>query len=194
MIADPLSKPFDAVLVLLGTAGDLPPPAEAAETVVTAHQLYPRATLTLGIDGYDDDPREVIDIPEARAFYAGLAEALATGPLRRHPRRRARPAIDDHPGRLRRVAAAGSGQVRAAGGRAVSPPRRWWPGKRSRFAKRSVRAHTTTPGLTLERRAAMAAIWSARSGMAPELWLGPVLEPIDLEPEKEGADPTNRTP
>jgi hypothetical protein len=73
-------EPPGAIVLFLGEAGDLPPPAEAARTVVAAHLCHPHAILTLAIGGFDDDPREVCDIPEAKAFYAGLAAALAEYP------------------------------------------------------------------------------------------------------------------
>jgi hypothetical protein len=70
----------DQILVLLADAGDLSSPAEAAATVVAAHQRHPDAVLTLMVSGYDDDEREIPDIPEAREFYAGVAEAIGEYP------------------------------------------------------------------------------------------------------------------
>jgi hypothetical protein len=68
------------IMLELGEAGDLPPPFEAAVTIIQAHQLYPDAIITLMLSGFADDPREVCDIPEARDFFAGLLPILAQCP------------------------------------------------------------------------------------------------------------------
>jgi hypothetical protein len=65
----------------------------------------------------------------------------------------------------------------------MSPPRRWAPGGRHRFTKRPARTPAVTSGVPPEQRAALAAAWSARTGMPPELWLGPTLEPFEPEPD-----------
>jgi hypothetical protein len=76
----PPREMIGAVVLIFGEEGDLPPPAEAARTVVAAHQRYSDATLTLAVSGFDDDPRKVCDIPEAKDFYAGLMRILALCP------------------------------------------------------------------------------------------------------------------
>jgi hypothetical protein len=73
----PPPEDVDQIMLELGTSGDLPTPAEAARTVIAAHRRYPDAIITLMLAGFDDDPREVCDIPEARDFFAGLLPFLA---------------------------------------------------------------------------------------------------------------------
>jgi hypothetical protein len=65
------------------------------------------------------------------------------------------------------------------------------PGGRSRFVRRPARTHprAAAGGLPPEQRAAMAAAWSAQTGIPPELWLGPVLEPVAVEPADAQASP-----
>jgi hypothetical protein len=76
----PLPDDVGALVLVLGEAGALPPPAEAVGSVIAAHQTYPGVPITLAIGGFDDDPRPVCEIPEAKAFYAGLAAALDQTP------------------------------------------------------------------------------------------------------------------
>jgi hypothetical protein len=76
----PPTGEVDQIMLELGTAGSLPSPEDAARTVMIAHRRYPDALLTLMLGGFDDDPREIVDIPEARAFFAELFAILVQCP------------------------------------------------------------------------------------------------------------------
>lgn len=49
--------------------------AKAAIAIKLAHDLHPDAELSFAIDGYDDDPRELYEIPEAHKFIQDFAWA-----------------------------------------------------------------------------------------------------------------------
>jgi hypothetical protein len=77
-------EPPEAVIVQIGEKGELTRvlARDAAEAMVTAREAYPEATLTLTVDGFDADPREIWDIPEARAYvrdFAGFAALIRPG-------------------------------------------------------------------------------------------------------------------
>jgi hypothetical protein len=42
------------------------------------HRISPLTAIDIGIGGYDDDPREIWEIPEARRFVIGFANGLLT--------------------------------------------------------------------------------------------------------------------
>lgn len=47
-----------------------------------ARAVYPRAMLAFTISGYDDDPRELYDIPEAAAYIRAWAHRAGIGDWR----------------------------------------------------------------------------------------------------------------
>lgn len=53
------------------------PPAQAAAHVEAACLRYPQAKVILAVPGYDNDPRELWDIPEPRGFLARLSIELS---------------------------------------------------------------------------------------------------------------------
>lgn len=57
--------PYDAATIQVG-AKDPPPDAVemSAQGILLLRQTSPDAMITLWVDGYDDDPRELWDIPE----------------------------------------------------------------------------------------------------------------------------------
>lgn len=72
----PGEPPF-AVIVEIGEKGDLTraSASAAATAMMNARQAYPNATLSLCLDGFDADPREIWDIPEARTY---VGDVIAT--------------------------------------------------------------------------------------------------------------------
>jgi hypothetical protein len=78
--AGPVSAPPDteAIFVVIGGKSDLRPvrAAISAEQVKLIGTLQPRAALSLHLDGFEDDPRELWEIPEAALFIRQFAVAL----------------------------------------------------------------------------------------------------------------------
>jgi hypothetical protein len=75
-----MSEPDDYGVVFLevGMKGDLTPhrATRAAATILMVAATSPEATMTVMIGGYDNDPRELWDIPEAAAWVKLLAEMI----------------------------------------------------------------------------------------------------------------------
>lgn len=73
---------------VIGARGDLSPALarRSAEDFVKARALLPSAQHLISVSGYDEDPRELWDLPEARAFvgafYARVAQLLPGKHLR----------------------------------------------------------------------------------------------------------------
>lgn len=69
---------YDAIHIVIGGPGHLSHAAaiERARQVKLVIDTYPLATYSLHLSGYDDDPRELWDIPEAARFVAWFADAL----------------------------------------------------------------------------------------------------------------------
>jgi hypothetical protein len=69
---------FDAAFIEIGGAGELTSfnAMAAAEIVIMAMRRYPFADLHLMISGFDDDPREVWDIPEAKDYFEMFVGAM----------------------------------------------------------------------------------------------------------------------
>jgi hypothetical protein len=69
---------YDAILMVIGSKGDLSArrAGESAVSVKLIAERYPDASLSLHIDGFDDDPRELWEIPEAARFIRWFAMAL----------------------------------------------------------------------------------------------------------------------
>lgn len=57
-------KPFDYLVVEIGTAGDLTDKA-LQEAVQLIENLSPMTAISICVGGYDHDPRELWNIPEA---------------------------------------------------------------------------------------------------------------------------------
>jgi len=81
--ADP--DEYDAILMVIGGKSDLSAKRaiESAEQVKVIAEYYPDASLSLHLDGFDDDPRELWDIPEAARFirqFAGWLHRLGLPP------------------------------------------------------------------------------------------------------------------
>jgi hypothetical protein len=77
-IADEMPDPDPAlVVVAFGGRGHLDAATlrQMQGAPAMAHARYPKATLLLSVDGYDDDPRSLWDIPEAAAFVRRFAKA-----------------------------------------------------------------------------------------------------------------------
>lgn len=74
-----MSPPFDVVIYEVGARGDFPNPAKAAAELVALARLNPSAQLGVSLGGYDADPREIFDIPDAMAFMRAMVGAM--GPL-----------------------------------------------------------------------------------------------------------------
>jgi hypothetical protein len=72
-------KAFDVVIHELGTKGDLGPERarKVAGEFCAVLALQPDAEHRLAIGGFDTDPRELWDIPEARAFVHRFAGWVA---------------------------------------------------------------------------------------------------------------------
>ena len=60
--------PYDAIIYQAGERGDLQDAAGRAREFVTVAKMQPGVPLTVSIGGYDDDPRELFDVPEVMAF------------------------------------------------------------------------------------------------------------------------------
>ena len=71
-------EPIRGVVVQIGEKDDLTPAhaSAAAKAMVDARQAYPDATLSLSLDGFDDDTREIWDIPEARTYVQRVITAV----------------------------------------------------------------------------------------------------------------------
>lgn len=63
-------KDFDAIFMEIGSKGNFSTldRKKAATAFRLARVRYPNATVGFMIGGYDDDPREIYDIPEAREY------------------------------------------------------------------------------------------------------------------------------
>ncbi len=75
-----IDGPIRAIFVQIGEAGDLTcaRASAAATAIMDARRIYPDATLSLCLNGYDDDPREIWQVPEAKAFVRRvMAEVFA---------------------------------------------------------------------------------------------------------------------
>jgi hypothetical protein len=74
----PVADDYDAIVVVIGGKSDLRPvrAAISAGQVKLIATLQPRAALSLHLDGFDDDPRELWEIPEAALFIRQFAVAL----------------------------------------------------------------------------------------------------------------------
>jgi hypothetical protein len=75
-----VSGPIGTIIAQIGERGALTSDraSVAATAIVDARRIYPDATLTLCMDGYDDDPREIWQVPEAKAFVRRvMAEVFA---------------------------------------------------------------------------------------------------------------------
>jgi hypothetical protein len=59
---------YDVVFYQAGERGDLCDEAHRAAEFVQIARMTPGAELSVMIGGYDDDPRELFDIPEVMAF------------------------------------------------------------------------------------------------------------------------------
>lgn len=69
---------YDVVLMVIGGKDDLSwkrARISAAQVKLIAER-YPEASLSLHLDGFDDDPRELFQIPEAARFIAEFAADL----------------------------------------------------------------------------------------------------------------------
>jgi hypothetical protein len=73
---------FDEVLYHLGDRGDLRDEAKRAADLVAVAGMQPQARLSILIGGYDEDPRELFDIPEVMAFLKRIANAMPEDALR----------------------------------------------------------------------------------------------------------------
>lgn len=69
-----MSAHFDFVTYIAGSRGDFPEPGIAAGEFAAVARMNPTATLAVLIDGYEDDARELYDVPEVMGF---LREFLA---------------------------------------------------------------------------------------------------------------------
>jgi hypothetical protein len=74
------------VAIEIGVRGDLTLGAVAQSVMAfaLAQKRYPEAEFALVIGGYDDDPREVWDIPEAKHFFRvflGAAKRMIPGTM-----------------------------------------------------------------------------------------------------------------
>jgi hypothetical protein len=69
---------YDAILMVIGGRSDLSArrAGESAVSVKLVAEQYPDASLSLHLDGYDTDPRELWEIPEAARFIRWFAMAL----------------------------------------------------------------------------------------------------------------------
>jgi hypothetical protein len=69
---------FDAAFIEIGGAGELTSfnAMAAAEIVIMAMRRYPFADLHLAVSGFDDDPREVWDIPETKEYFEMFVGAM----------------------------------------------------------------------------------------------------------------------
>jgi hypothetical protein len=70
MAAETNPEDYDELMFVIGEAGDLTQynATAAAFGVLYACSVNTRAKVTISIDGYDDDPRELWEIPEAIQF------------------------------------------------------------------------------------------------------------------------------
>lgn len=67
----------DVMACQIGERGQpLEQATKAAEWLVRAADKQPGALILLAVAGWDDDPREVIDIPEAAALFRAFGERL----------------------------------------------------------------------------------------------------------------------
>ena len=69
---------FDAAFIEIGNAGELTATnaMAAAECTIMAMRRYPFADISLVISGFDDDPREDWDIPEAKDYFEMFVGAM----------------------------------------------------------------------------------------------------------------------
>jgi hypothetical protein len=69
--------PITGIIVQVGEKGDLTRThaSAAATAIINARRAYPDAVVTLSFDGFDDDQREIWDIPQARTY---LLDVIAT--------------------------------------------------------------------------------------------------------------------
>jgi len=74
----PAADEYDVIMLVIGGKSDLRPvrAAISAGQVKLIAELQPRASLSLHLDGFDDDPRELWEIPEAALFIRQFAVAL----------------------------------------------------------------------------------------------------------------------
>jgi hypothetical protein len=70
MAAEINPEEYDELMFVIGEKGDLTQnnAIQAALGVLTACSAYTKANVTISIDGYDDDPRELWEIPEVEQF------------------------------------------------------------------------------------------------------------------------------
>jgi len=71
----------DHIVLVIGERGDLTPERlrAAAKAFVLAFHAYPVACFVIVLDGFDDDIREVWEIPEAREAFRVFAHYVANG-------------------------------------------------------------------------------------------------------------------
>jgi hypothetical protein len=69
---------YDEIMVIIGEKGELSHEraAKSAILVSAACTANTRANVTLSIDGYNDDPRELWEIPEADQYIRIFVAAL----------------------------------------------------------------------------------------------------------------------
>jgi hypothetical protein len=84
-----MSQDFSDIFVVVGGADDL---SDGTQAHVLAHlngtvRNRTSGVVHLAIDGFDDDPRELWQVPEVRAYIRGLVLGLHTEVLAR---------LDDH--------------------------------------------------------------------------------------------------
>lgn len=78
MTIEPPPDRYDAIVMVIGGKSDL----SAALAIRQAHyvkviaETYPDATISLHLDGFDDNLRELWDIPEAAQFIQWFADRL----------------------------------------------------------------------------------------------------------------------
>jgi len=63
-----MNAPFGAVVFVAGERGQWGDPAEVAADFVKLARANPKAELTVCVSGYEDDPRELFDVPEVVDF------------------------------------------------------------------------------------------------------------------------------
>jgi hypothetical protein len=69
------AQDYEHIFLEIGSKGHLTPAARrlSSETFRLARIRYPSARIGLMVGGYDDDPRELRDLPEVRKYIAAWA-------------------------------------------------------------------------------------------------------------------------
>lgn len=72
-----MSEDYDTVMLCIGGKGHMGAEElrDMARAVAMVHESYPCAPIMLTVDGYDDDPRSLWDIPEAAQYVRRFAMA-----------------------------------------------------------------------------------------------------------------------